>query len=104
MHRTMSRNRRPSLTLYLRPLIACGQPLPCPRASGVLLFQLGNLLSLDERSRLTAVFLLFASQMFYATTAHIANDCLALPLFLLVLNAGLRLYAKPSRSAALLLG
>jgi hypothetical protein len=73
-------------------------------ASGVLLFQLGGLLSLDERSRLTAVFLLFASQMFYATTAHVANDWLALPLFLLVLNAGLSLYAKPSRSAALLLG
>jgi hypothetical protein len=56
-------------------------------ATGLLTLRLGRLLRLDERGQCAALFLTFSSQMFYATTAHVANDWLALPLFLLVLNS-----------------
>ena len=41
--------------------------------------------------------------MFYATIAHIANDWLALPLFLLVLYAAVALYLDPKPGAVWLL-
>jgi hypothetical protein len=55
-------------------------------------------LGLDAHARLAALFLLYSCQVFYATTAHVANDWLALPLFLLVLTAAVELQAKPGRA------
>ena len=60
-------------------------------AAGLLVWRIGGLLGLAEIHRLTAVFLLYCSQMFYVTTAHVANDWLALPLFLLVLESAISL-------------
>jgi len=68
-------------------------------ATGLLVFRMAELLALPEIFRLTAVFLVFASQMFYVTTAHIANDWLAIPLFLLLLHAGVTLYLTPRPTA-----
>ena len=72
-------------------------------ATGLLLFRLAGLLGFDEHSSRAAVFLAFSSQMFYATTAHVTNDYLALPLFLLVLVSAIDLYLEPRRAAVLML-
>jgi hypothetical protein len=55
-------------------------------ATGLLTLRLARLLGLDLHAQCAALFLVFSSQMFYATTAHVANDSFALSLFLLVLN------------------
>lgn len=68
-------------------------------ATGLLIFRMAELLALPEIFRLTAVFLVFSSQMFYVTTAHVANDWLAVPLFLLLLHAGVTLYLTPRPTA-----
>jgi hypothetical protein len=49
----------------------------------------------------TALFLLLSSQMFYASTAHVANDWLAIPLFGLVISTCIDLYRSPSAASAL---
>jgi hypothetical protein len=72
-------------------------------AAGLLLVQLAGLLALDEAAQFAALFLLFSCQMFYATTTHVANDWLAVPLFLLVLTAAVKLYQQPTRANAILL-
>lgn len=69
-------------------------------ATGLLVLRIANLLALPELHQLTAIFLVYASQMFYVTTAHVANDWLAVPLFLLVLHSGMSLSLNP-RPAAL---
>jgi hypothetical protein len=56
-------------------------------AAGLVLLRLARVLGLDRQAQLAALFLLFSCQVFYATTAHVANDWLALPLFLLVLTS-----------------
>jgi hypothetical protein len=56
-------------------------------ATGLLLLRLARLLALDSHAQLAALFLLFSSQVFYATTAHVSNDWLSVPLFLLILTA-----------------
>ena len=43
------------------------------------------------------VLLVFSSQMFYASTAHICNDWLAIPLASWLVVAGIRAYETPSR-------
>jgi hypothetical protein len=72
-------------------------------ATGLLVFQIASLLALPEVYRLTAVFLVYGSQMFYVTTAHVGNDWLALPLFLLVLHSGIRLRLAPRPAAVWML-
>lgn len=85
-----------------------GLRLVCGVAA-VLLTGLGTLrlaraLGLLEAFAYAAVFLVFSSQMFYATTAHIANDWLAAPLFAWVLVSAMEFYRKPRARAALLFG
>src|SRR5450432_1656021 len=67
--------------------------------TGLLVLRIANLLALPEVFRLTAVFLVYGSQMFYVTTAHVANDWLAVPLFLLVLSSGISLGINPRPAA-----
>jgi hypothetical protein len=56
-------------------------------ATGLLLIRLARSLGLDARTQSIALFLLFSYQVFYAATAHVANDWLATPLFLAVFVA-----------------
>jgi len=69
-------------------------------ATGLLVWRIAELLALAEVYKLTAVFLVYASQIFYVTTAHVANDWLALPLFVLVLWSGISLRLTPRPAAA----
>ena len=46
----------------------------------ILLFRLGNRLGLPGDFQSSVVFIVLSSEMFYATTAHVANDWLAVPL------------------------
>jgi hypothetical protein len=78
-----SRTPLPARIWRLRLICAVAATL----AAGLLLLRLARFLGLDPPAQLAALFLLFSSQVFYATTAHVANDWLALPLFLLVLTA-----------------
>jgi hypothetical protein len=48
-----------------------------------------------------ALFVLLSSQMFYAATAHVANDWLAIPLFALVISACIDLHHSPTAASAL---
>ncbi len=88
--------RSPLLTRIWRLRLVCA--LFSSLATGALLFRLTQLLAFPEVFRITAVFLVFSSQMFYATTAHVANDWLALPLLLLILCSGISLYLNPRSS------
>ncbi len=65
-------------------------------ASTLALFSLANRLSLPPISQSSLVFVVLSSQMFYATTCHVANDWLALPLMILVLDRVVTLDAAPS--------
>jgi hypothetical protein len=78
-----SRTPLPTRIWLLRLICAAAATL----STGLLTLRLARLLGLDPPAQLAALFLLFSSQMFYATAAHVANDWLALPLFLLVLTA-----------------
>jgi hypothetical protein len=53
------------------------------------------LLELPDSIPLAATFVVFSSQMFYASVCHIANDWLAVPLFTLVLSEGVAFYRHP---------
>ena len=72
-------------------------------ATGLLVLRLASLLLLGAPSAFAAVFLVFSSQMFYATTAHVANDWMALPIFLFVLCSGIDLYLRPRPAAVWML-
>jgi hypothetical protein len=89
--------RTPLPARVFRLRLVCG--LFSCLATGLLVFRLANLLALPEVYRLTAVFLVYASQMLYASTAHVANDWLAVPLFLLVLYSGISLRLAPRPAA-----
>jgi hypothetical protein len=91
-------SRAPLPTRVFRLRLVCAL-LAC-FTTGLLVWRIANLLALPEVYKLTAVFLVYASQMLYVTTAHVANDWLALPLFLLVLYSGISLRLSP-RPAAL---
>jgi hypothetical protein len=82
-HALWERTPLPARIWRLRLLCA----LTATLATGFLLLRLARLLALDTHAQLAALFLLFSSQVFYATTAHVANDWLGLPLFLLILTA-----------------
>lgn len=85
----------PARVLRLRILAAACSSLACALA----LFWLALLLELPAPSRHAAAFIAFSSQMFYAATAHVANDWLVLPLFLLTAAAGAALLKSPTRRA-----
>ena len=95
-HALWSRAPLPVRVWRLRLVCALASTL----ATGLLLFRLAAVLAVDAG---TAVFLAFSSQMFYATTAHITNDWLSVPLFLLVVAAAVDLYLNPRRAALAIL-
>lgn len=79
--------------LRLRILAGAVSSIACALA----LLWLARLLELPAPSRHAAAFIAFSSQLFYATTAHVANDWLVLPLFLLTAAAGAAFLKAPSR-------
>jgi hypothetical protein len=82
--------------LWLRIIVASVSAL----ATGVLTFHLATRIGLGERWALSAVYLVLSSQMFYASSAHVANDWLAVPLFTLLLIAAISLQTAPGIKTA----
>lgn len=72
--------------------------------TAVFTLRLGGQLGLSALARSSVIFLVFSCQMFYASVAHIANDWLAIPLFVLVLSLSVSTYLCPGRSSVLALG
>jgi hypothetical protein len=77
---------------YLRAFWAISSCL----ATGVALWLLGRRLHLEPLAGYTVIFVVFSSQMFYASTAHIANDWLAVPLMVFVFERLLVAWENPS--------
>jgi hypothetical protein len=69
-------------------------------AAGILTLKLARQLGLSERWGLSAVYLVFSSQMFYASTAHVANDWLSIPLFTLLIVVAISLQRNPKTATA----
>lgn len=69
-------------------------------ATGLLTCRLAEQIGLSESWTLSALYLIFSSQMFYATAAHVANDWLALALFALLLSAAISLWENPGLRSA----
>jgi hypothetical protein len=67
-------------------------------------FRLARKMELQESIPLAVMFLVFSSQMFYATVCHIANDWLAVPLWTLLLSEAVAFYVKPKAAASIRLG
>ena len=66
--------------------------------------RLTRLLGLPEAFRLSTLFLVFSSQMFYATTAHVSNDWLAMPLFTFLLAQCVAVHLRPTGRRLVWLG
>jgi hypothetical protein len=64
-------------------------------ATGMFTLELAALLSFPTIFRISALFVVFSSQMFYASTTHVANDWLAIPIFTWVVIRGIKLYRVP---------
>jgi hypothetical protein len=105
----------PLAYLLLSPFDALwsGVPLPrrilrlrlvCAIASVLLtlagIFRLGGVLAMPPPFVSAAAFVVLCSQMFYATTSHVSNDWLAVPLFCLLLAEAIA--RRPVRFALLL--
>jgi len=73
-------------------------------ATGLLVSRLGHQLGLPVASQAAAGFVIFSSQMFYAATAHISDDWLAIPLFTFVATSAIALWVRPSAVAAAVFG
>ncbi len=69
--------------------------------SCLLAFRLARQLGLPEAACHAALFVVLSSQMFYATTAHVANDWLAVPLFALVVSFTIDLWRNSTLGSAL---
>jgi hypothetical protein len=93
--------KTPLLFRVLRLRLICG--VVSTLATGMLTFKLAGQLGLGERWRLSAVYLVFSSQMFYASTAHVANDWLSIPMFTLLLVTAISLQTDPKITTAGLL-
>ncbi|HNY38878.1 MAG TPA: hypothetical protein PKJ41_00725 [Bryobacteraceae bacterium] len=65
-------------------------------ATSFALLWLAALLDAPPAAKVCALFVAMSGQMFYATTAHVANDWLATPLFLLMAAAGASLLKHPN--------
>lgn len=72
-------------------------------ASTLAFIWLAALLELPGPASLCAAFLALSGQMFYATTAHIANDWLVVPLFLLTAASGAALLKEPTSGRGVVL-
>jgi hypothetical protein len=77
----------PLLVRVLRLRLLCG--ILSAIAMGLLTLRIAARLGLDERWAEVAAFLVLSSQMFYASTAHVANDWLAIPLIAALILAAL---------------
>lgn len=90
------------MTLLHRILLlrlACG--ILAAVATGMLTVALAELLGLPEIFRLAALFVVLSSQLFYASTTHIANEWLAIPVVTWVMIRSIQLYRIPgSRNVA----
>lgn len=71
-------------------------------ATGLLTVELAGMLGLPEIFQVAALFLVLSSQVFYASTTHIANDWLAIPLFTWVVIRSIRFYQAPGAGNALM--
>jgi hypothetical protein len=69
-----------------------------------LTLALARELGLGPPMRALALFLIFCCQMFYAATAHVANDWLSIPLTTLVVVAVLRFHRSPGLATGAWLG
>lgn len=89
----------PLLTRVLVLRLFCG--IFAAIAMGLLTLRLADRLGLDERWAASAAFVVLSGQMLYATTAHIANDWLAVPLFAALVLAAIELRRdRRARTAA----
>jgi hypothetical protein len=71
--------------------------------TALALLWLATVLELPPPARLCALFVAMSSQMFYATTAHVANDWLVVPLFLLTAASGAALLKEPGGTRGVVL-
>ncbi|MGC9971967.1 MAG: hypothetical protein ABSE56_15420 [Bryobacteraceae bacterium] len=72
-------------------------------ATALAAFRLARQLKLREEFAAAAVFVVLSWQMFYAATAHITNDWLAIPLAVLLVSSAIEAWESPGfRSAAAL--
>jgi len=89
------------------PRRVLGLRLICAMAAVVAVslctFQLGAKLKLPPQFQHAALFLVLSTQMFYAATAHIANDWLAIPLLGFLLLAAIAFYENPGLRSSLVL-
>jgi hypothetical protein len=60
------------------------------------LLSLAARLRIPDRSRMSLLFVVFSWQMFYASTAHICNDWLAVPLMVLLVERSVALQERPT--------
>ncbi len=81
------------LTRVWRLRLICG--VLASVATAVFLFALAKRLRLSAPFRASLVFVVLSSQMFYATTAHVANDWLAVPLMVLLMERSVALRERP---------
>jgi hypothetical protein len=72
-------------------------------ATAVFLFLLARRLRLPRRLEGPLVFTVLSSQMFYATTAHVSNDWLAVPLFVALFERLAAIVESPTVRNAVLL-
>ncbi len=73
-------------------------------ATGLVLLRLAEELNLPAGIAVAALFLVYSSQLFYATVARVGNDWLAVPLFTLLLAAVVAFWRKPSARGAAAVG
>ena len=66
-------------------------------------WRLGRVLQVAPLLLAVAIFLVFSTQMYYATVAHIANDWLAVPLSAIFLGQAVAFQQRPTGRGALLL-
>ncbi len=92
----------PLPTRIWRLRLACAFAAVLLTAVGIL--RLAKLLLLPPEWAHAGLFVVFSSQMFYAATAHITNDWLAVPLFTLLMAQTVALYLSPRLASAAWLG
>jgi hypothetical protein len=81
--------------------LVCG--LFASLASTGLLFRLARRLRLEDQGANAVVFIALSSQMFYATTCHVANDWLAVPMMIWFFERLLAVADRPSGARIALL-
>ena len=86
----------PSRILRLRLVVSLSSVLLVWLAA----FRLNAVVGLPASASLSAVFVVLSSQMFYATVCHIANDWLAVPVWIFLLAESVEFYLRPRTSTA----